>query len=232
MEERLLNLYLDWLKKRNNSRKKRKMPVLGILSIVIVSLCFFAASVLYFVNLKLLYIPFVVLFISIPIIDYFSEKFQIHQSTTSFEHYKEYCVDFFEMISSYNISTKERIIELIERLTGKRQELISSMFKKIESTNKWTQALIIPTTLAIIGGVFSLKTSLTDAFVMVLGILLFVIIIYIVTREFIGIMNFTKDVKVDNYSVFIEDLQAILDLYFGVMSLDSGIDEPDSETGC
>lgn len=232
MEERLLNLYLDWLNKRNNLSKKNKMPIWSVLSIIITALCFIAASVLYFVNLKLLYIPFVVLIILTALTDYLSEKNQIHQSTASFDHYKEYSVDLFEMISSYNISTKDRISELIDRLAGKRKEIQSSINKKIETTNKWTQALIIPITLAVISGVFSLKSNLTDAFVMVIGILLFVIIIYIVVREFISIMNFSKEVKIDNYSVFIEDLQAIVDLNFGIMSSGLNDCEANSEMRC
>lgn len=67
---------------------------------------------------------------------------------------------------------------------------------------------------------------------MVFGILFFVIIIYIVVREIIGIMNFSKDVKIDNYSSFIEDLQAILDLNFGIMSLELNVCETNSETRC
>lgn len=128
MEERLLNLYLDWLNKRNNLSKKNKMPIWSVLSIIITALCFIAASVLYFVNLKLLYIPFVVLFLLIPIMDCFTEKYQIHQSTISFEHYKDYSVDFFEMIISYKISTKERITELIGRLDNKRKAIQAAGF--------------------------------------------------------------------------------------------------------
>lgn len=130
MEERLLNIYLDWRKKRNNSSKKNKLPIWVIISIIITLLCFITASILYFVNLKLLYIPFVILIILTALTDCLSEKNQMHQSTASFDHYKEYSVDFFEMISSYNISTKDRIAELIDRLAGKRKEIQSSIDKK------------------------------------------------------------------------------------------------------
>lgn len=67
---------------------------------------------------------------------------------------------------------------------------------------------------------------------MVFGIVFFVIIIYIAAREIIGIMNFSKNVKIDNYSCFIEDLQAILDLNFGIISSGLNDCEANSETRC
>lgn len=219
MEEQLLYIYLNWRKEHNNSSEiKNKASIFWILTFIITGVCFIAAIVLYAVNPNLLTIPAVILLLSTIIIDFLSNLHQIKQSNVSFERYNEYCNNMYEMLSNFNISTKDNINELIGRLCNKKNEIQTIIEKKFESIDKWIQTLIIPTTLAIISGTFALKSNITEASIQSFVLLTFLILIYLTVINIISIMSFVKNIKIDNYGFFVEDLQGILDIKWGMMS--------------
>lgn len=219
MEEQLLYIYLNWRKEHNNSSEiKNKASIFWILTFIITGVCFIAAIVLYAINPNLLTIPAVILLLSTIIIDFLSNLHQIKQSNVSFERYNEYCNNIYAMLSNFNISTKDNINELIGRLCSKKNEIQTIIEKKFESIDKWIQTLIIPTTLAIISGTFALKSNITEASIQSFVLLTFLILIYLTVRNIISIMSFVNNIKIDNYGFFVEDLQGILDIKWGMMS--------------
>lgn len=220
MENNLLYCYKNWLNKKEGSLVNRilKIPIaalilLVLLLAVLVALLVFSGSLMNgkkqnIIVTGVLICAYVILCF---IVSIYTEKYQIKNSKSDLESYREYCIEMKGEVILGNKISLNLIPDLIKRLNAMSDRIEEKIKQKNGYFNRFMEMLLIPIAALILGALLDKEIDKTE--VLKFGLSGFFIILFI--YGFILFVSFLFDtvmrVPQNDYRRFATDLQSIID---------------------
>ena len=220
MNEYLFYSYLKWQKENKDSTIKKlfQLPKSAIIIMIVFIIISISGLILSIKQSGLAYVAILFQFIVLFIFIIYSERILINISMTNLERYRNYCIKLYTWISEFSISEKDDINELMNRIIDSMNNLIKIQDKQKEKIERWMQVLVIPIILAIVNNIISSKTDISIVTAYILTILALFASIYLLICFVILVRNIMNKMRINQYQSFIEDLQGIIDVKFGILS--------------
>lgn len=220
MNNYLFYSYLKWQKDNNDSSIKKllKLPKPAIVLLILLSISCITTIILLFIQLSLSYIALAFEFIIVVITFFYSERMLIKTSINNLESYRNYCFKLYTWICTFSVTEKEDINELMNRILESKNNLAIIKVRQLERIDRWMQVLVIPIVLAIVNNLISKQTDINQVTVYILTILALFATIYFFIYAAIAAMNIFNKKKINQYQIFADDLQGIIDVKFGMLS--------------
>lgn len=149
----------------------------------------------------------------IGIISYvYTSKYEINHSYAALNEHQEYCKELSDMLSEKHITNRLYLAEIIDRYKMAISNQSKKMEHNLDSINKLMQVLIIPVSIAILGGLFKKELDIQLTFATGISFLLGSLIFYMICFYTAAMYNnITLKKRQDNYKKIVNDLQSIID---------------------
>lgn len=146
---------------------------------------------------------------------FYSEKFQIHNSSKRFSAFVSHCHDIKIWLSQTGITmSEENITEIIKRLTSEIELAEKQRITRRDCIEKWVQILIIPIFLAIFSSIIKEQSDLTKLLTYALTLLTAFGIVALTLLSCYNAFDFFRKHKIEQLKSFVNDLQGVLDCEF------------------
>ena len=211
--------YLKWLKDNKETVIYRALKLLWIIKILLITLL--VTSCMYIVFLALGYttvgyISMGVLLICCIFSSIYLERHQIKNSMKNFDDYKKYCYKLYDWLKTYNISQKEELIIIRDRTLNQINSMKDFINKRKENLVSWLKVIIIPVVLACVNKLIEKQTDLEKVAIYIVQFIIMCIACGSIAYVFWLIINISLKNRIDKYECFANDLQAIIDIEFGL----------------
>lgn len=143
----------------------------------------------------------------------YTEQYQIKNSASSLNEYRNYCTELAKWLELQSITTKDDLKILQQRLSERIERNSNEHKEQRARIDKWMQVLAIPIVLSIISGIIASRTDLSEIFQTVFIIVFVFSMIYCMISIFNNVRWFPTKKKYAQMQRFIDDLQAILDMH-------------------
>ena len=143
-----------------------------------------------------------------------TENFQIKRSHEKFVEYCDYCAEMKIWLAEFSIVSRERIVSVKDRISGKISDIRTTHEKGATSVDKWLQGFATPIVIAVITAIIAGENATEEK----IATTIIVIVIFALTWYLCSVcakmLNFNSKRKVEQLECFASDLQGIIDTQF------------------
>lgn len=148
------------------------------------------------------------------VLNIYSERYQIMNSSTKLTEYRESCNKTYKWLKSCSVTTKVNIYELNQRVLSHISKLEDELKQKKERIDKWMQVLIIPIVLVMFSELINSKTDVTVIFGYAFLLFFILVFIYSLICGIRTVANLFSHRKLNQLYCFSNALQGVLDTQF------------------
>lgn len=144
----------------------------------------------------------------------YADHYQIEKSDITLKEYRDYCQEVFKWLKSCFVDDNEKINEVQQRIKKEISDAEEKRKASDQRLDKWTQTLVIPVILAILGTVIAgqgniLAVLSNSMIVLFVFFLLYGIVVGV--RSFVMMLQYSE---IEKKKDFARILQGIIDIIY------------------
>ncbi len=221
MEIYIFNGYLKFIKDMDNGLLKKffKLPPKIIIAFIISALGFIFYIFSFFISglRRFILVSIIVESICFVIIYYYTERYEIDYSNKHLDNYKYKISKIHKWLLEKEIDTKEQILTIQLRIRQRKENEDNKQKSSNESFYKWVQILILPAILAVLASSLQKINDISLMIEFAMTLIVMFSIIFLFVSQIRNLIIVFKRRKIDKMSLFIDDLQGVLDIKYGTL---------------
>lgn len=140
---------------------------------------------------------------------YLYEKYQVNYSDYEYENYKEHCLTLMNWLKEFEVEIDD-IRDIYDSIGNKIEQLKAEEDKANSSVERWLNALIIPTIIAIIAGVIDKQDDIANMITYPITIVILFAVAYGLISVVRKMIHFPEKRKIEQMECFSNDLRGIM----------------------